>query len=118
MISRATRYLRLLAGGRHLTDLSSLNWIEAPEHPALKYAEDGDNLILKYYKTHVYTNWDKVERVVPYISTDENAKLRNNNAFKRGIRSITGEPHTQNKRCGARLFVRLVAYGKIRREGA
>lgn len=97
---------------------TDIEWTEAPGHPKLLYAENGDLLIMKYFRTHIITDWERVERVIE-LKNESCGKTRKPNpaAVKRGLKSIVGEPHTSNKLNAARLFVRLVAEGAIQKSG-
>lgn len=98
---------------------ADIEWTEAPGHPALSYAEYGEDLILKYFRTYVYTTWGRVERVID-LKNQTCGKIRKPNpaSVKRGLKSLVGEPANANKINAARLFIRLVEEGAIQREGA
>jgi hypothetical protein len=95
-----------------------VEWTEAPGHPTLRYTEQGDELILEYHKSHVHTTWVRVERVAALRKIpDGKSSKPNKEAIKRGLKGLMPAPHTQNKKCGVSLFVRLVADGEITRSG-
>lgn len=104
----------MVYNGKH----SDLKWSEAPGHPALTYAENGEDLILKYFRTRVYTTWGRVERVI-YLKNQTCGKIRKPNpaSVKRGLKSVVGEPANANKINAARLFIRLVEERAIQKSG-
>lgn len=97
---------------------ADIEWTEAPGHPGLLYSENGDNIVIKYYRTYIITNWGKVERVI-YLKNQTCGKIQKPNpaSVKRGLKCVVGEPYTANKLNAARLFIRLVTEGVIQKEG-
>jgi hypothetical protein len=97
--------------------LLDVEWKEAPGHPGLSYAEDGGYIVLKYFRTYVVTDWEKVEQVID-IKNQPCGKTRKPNpaSVKRCLKNLVGEPANANKINAARLFIRLVTEGAIKKE--
>ena len=96
---------------------TSLDFIEAPGHPAMKYTESEGEIIIKYFKFNINVTWSQIERIAALKKRTCGKTQKPNNAeVKREIKRVVGEPATRQKTTGIGLFVRLVSEGKIKRE--
>lgn len=93
-----------------------LPWTTVPGKLYLKYAMDGDNLIISYRRAYIKTTWLGVEGIVTARNTTYGRESRPTNAdIKRHVNRAISPTRTTVKRTGIRLFARLYEAGVIER---
>lgn len=91
-----------------------LAWTTVPGKLYLKYAMDGENLIISYRRCYIKTTWVGIDRIVTARNTTYGREKRPNNAdIKRHVNRAILPTRTTVKRTGIRLFARLYETGVI-----
>jgi len=97
-------------------DYKNLSWKEVQDRPALTYAEEGGDLIIRYFRVNINTTWRQIENIIDIKNWySENKRKSNPAAIKRALKSAVDVPCTSQKLNGVRLFSRLVMEGVIQR---